>query len=78
MVESSLLDSSSSGINPIVRGWHSVMMEDRLTPLASGQEMVALRSMLRRGSASPAVFAVMLDEVVGLLAVVAGTNGGRE
>ena len=53
------------------------MMEDRLTPLASGQEMVALRSMLRRGSASPAVLAVMLDKVV-VLAVVAGTNGGRE
>lgn len=51
------------------------MMEDRLTPLASGQEMVALRSM-RRGSASPAVLAVMLDKVV-VLAVVAG-NGGRE
>ena len=50
------------------------MMEDRLMPLASGQEMVALRSM-RRGSESPAVLAVMLDKVV--LAVVAG-NGGRE
>ena len=52
------------------------MIEDRLTPLVSEQEMVALRSM-RRGAASPAVLAVMLDEVVGLLAVVAG-NGGRE